>query len=633
MTAWVEAALGRAQTFLRRRQASTGAFRFCLEANAITDANVLIAMALGGLEDETTRARLSGRLLATQRPEGFWLRFPGDEGDLSSTIESYLALRLAGHGEDEPELMRAERFIRAAGGLRQASSLTRVTLALAGQLAWEEVDSPPIELALAPKGAPVCLQDFASYTRVHLPPLMILAALRFSKRPRGIDLARLTGESRRPASWGARAHRALRGAERMLEGSWIRRRSLACCERFLLERQEPDGTLASYLLSTIFMVFAFEALGYRADHPRIRAAWNGLRGLIWDADGIFHQQPCSSTVWDTALSAFALLRSGAADDDPALLDAARYLLARESTEARDATPQEGPAGGWGFQDVNIFYPDVDDTALVIRVLRALHVEDASARDHAVERGLDWVLAMQNRDGGWAAFDHDGDKRWLEKLPLNDMIRAMTDPSSADMTGRTLELLGELGLRAGDSRVDRAVRWLVQDQRRDGSWFGRWGVTFIYGTYAALQGLAAAGFPANADGAVRRGVAWLQGVQNEDGGFGESPRSDMEGAYVPLGRSTPSQTAWAALALLATPAPPGRALERAIAWILERQRADGSWSEDDPTGSGFAGKIYLRYHSYRHVWPMIALAGYRDALRRSAGPRAEDALATSGGPSP
>jgi sporulenol synthase len=619
----VTAALARASQFLRRRQESDGRFPFCLEANAITDANVLIAMRLARHSDAHVERRLVARLLEKQRASGPWARYPDDDGDISSSIESYFALLLCGRGRDEPEMTRARNWIRDAGGLDAASSLTRVVLALSGQAPWSDVAAPPIELALAPAGAPLSIYDFASYTRAHLPPLMILSALRFTAPvPPECGLAELRARPRRWPSlgeWLSRGYGKVLAAQGLLDGTWIRRRSIAQCERFLLDRQERDGTLASYILSTIFMIFAFRALGYDTDHPRVLGAWRGLRSLVWDGDGIFHQQPCTSSVWDTALAAQALLEAGAHPDEPALRRAARYLLPRESTEACDNWIREQRAGGWGFQDVNRFYPDVDDTTAVLRVLRAVRGPHASARDHACARGTRWVLAMQNRDGGWSAFDHDSDRWWLERFPLNDMIRAMTDPSSADMTGRTLEFLGEMGLTLRDPRIDRAVRWLTRDQRRDGSWFGRWGIAHIYGTSSALCGLAAVGFPRES-AVIAKGVAWLKRIQNDDGGFGESARSDVAGRYVPLGRSTPSQTAWAALALEACgqDGEPSPALRRAIDWLLERQTPDGSWLEDYPTGSGFAGKIYLQYHSYRQVWPMLALARFR---RLELAPRA------------
>jgi sporulenol synthase len=589
-------ALDRACAWLRSRQLADGRFPFCLEANALTDANMLIASRLGGFDDEPLVQRLAARLLETQRPSGAWSRYPDDAGDPSSTIESYLALRLAGRSRDEPELRRARDFIRASGGLASASSLTQVILAIGGLISWSDVPALPPELLLVPARGPLTLADFASFTRVHLPSLMILAARRYVA-PVAPDLSELERGSARPGRWLLAAYlRCLGGGQRLLEGSRLRALALERCERFLLDHQEPDGTVGSYILATIFFVFALRARGYALDHPRLRAAWRGLRALVWESGGLCHMQPCTSTLWDTALAARALREAADPRAGDALERAARFLRAREARQ-----------GGWGFQDVNALFPDVDDTVVTLEVLRA----GGARRDAAIERGLDWVLGMQNRDGGWSAFDRDCDKRWLEKIPFNDMLRAMTDPSSADMTGRMLELLGGLGARRGDARVDRAVRWLEGDQRPDGSWFGRWGIAYVYGTSGALQGLGAVGVHGDSP-AVRRGVAFLERVQGADGGFGESARSDVAGSYVPLAHATPSQTAWAALGLTAAEAGPEPvpALRRAIAWLVERQSPAGHWEERYPTGAGFAGKIYLRYHSYAQVWPTLALARYR-----------------------
>jgi squalene-hopene/tetraprenyl-beta-curcumene cyclase len=359
-------------------------------------------------------------------------------------------------------------------------------------------------------------------------------------------------------------------------------------------------------------VMALKALGYGPDHPLLREQLGYLEGLLLrdPADGSLRMQPCLSPVWDTVLAGYALSQAGLAPEHPALRRAATWLLDKQTTRSGDWSQRNpAPPGGWYFEHRNEFYPDVDDTCMALMVLRRTRAEvPQPVQDAAVERGLAWMLGMQNRDGGWASFDRDNDKRWLTEVPFADH-NAMIDPSTADITGRVLEALSHFpGFTTAHPSVRRALDFLRRDQTADGAWYGRWGVNYIYGTWQALRGVACIGENLDAP-YVRRGARWLQEHQNADGGWGESIASYDDPAQRGVGASTPSQTAWALMGLMAAGETASHAVRRGVSWLLDRQDADGTWAQEAWTGTGFPKVFYLNYHYYRHYFPLMALAQY------------------------
>lgn len=618
---------------LLRTQDPDGSWRYALEGSSVLpDAHFILANRLYHFLSQEDEARLVERIRSRQLPDGGWPLYPGDAGHLSSSVEAYFALRLHGLAPKSDALRRARRFIADHGGLARVSSLTRVTLAVLGQMSWSEVPLLPIEILLLPRRSPFNLFSFVSFTRIHLVSIMVLGELAHQVKPGPVDLEKeldgpADGRPRAAARWHAptlarqalaRVTRYVDRAKRLLAPAAFRTRSLQVAKEYLLSHQEPDGSWGNYILSTFWGLLAMQALGCPADSAVIRRGVAGLKALLWRRDGEHFVQPCNSAVWSTAVIAYCLQETGLAADHPALAGAARWLLDSQSFRAGDWQVRcpLGPTGNWGFQDGNALFPDVDDTIAAVRaILPAADPGDFYVAD-ACRRGEQWALAMQNPDGGWSSFDRNCRSWWLERIPFNDMYRAMTDPSTADMTGRMLEFLGVRGRRAGEAEVDAALRWLARNQERDGSWFGRWGIAYVYGTWAALMGVGAVRGSVD-DPMVARAVAWLESVQNADGGWGESCQADTAGKYVALGESTPSQSAWGLAGLVSVARGVTPAIRRGIDYLLRAQSGDGTWPETYTTGAGFAGKLYLDYRFYKDAWPLQALGLARNLVERGS----------------
>ncbi|MBW4838737.1 MAG: squalene--hopene cyclase [Paenibacillaceae bacterium] len=617
---------------LIQRQEPDGTWRFCFENGITLDACIIILLRTLNQDREELIRQLHDRILAAQQPEGCWRWYHDDgEGHLSATVEAYYALLFSGYSrpEDEP-LQRAKRYILERGGISQASSLlTKAILAATGQRAWpSSLSLIPIEILLLPESFPLNLYDFSGYSRVHLVPLLILAERNFRARStRTPDLSELfvesqsvdddrlipSRESREPLEQIQSALGHLIGTPRR-----IRQAAVNKAEHYLLERIESDGTLYTYASCTVLMVFALLALGYEPQHPVIQHAVEGLSNMKFTVDGSgFGEsgfdyvtiQNSPSTVWDTALISYALQEAGVPSSHSAVRRAAAYLRDRQHQRPGDwqiHNPGILP-GGWGFSETNTFVPDVDDTTAALRALYPMHADDPATLD-AWNRGLNWVWSMQNNNGGWPAFEKNTNKEMLTWLAIEGAKSAATDPSEADLTGRTLEYLGnfaKLGVR--HDWVARGADWLLSHQQEDGSWYGRWGICYIYGTWAALTGFMAVGMPADHP-AIVKGADWLGSIQNADGGWGESCRSDQVRRYVPLRASTSSQTAWALDALIAVHAQPTPEIERGVARLLDLLHEKG-WPSTYPTGAGLPGYFYTHYHSYRYIWPLLALAHY------------------------
>ncbi len=601
------------------QQSEDGSWRYPLEGTVLANAYLIMVEALFPPGDKTLVEGLARSIEGRQLPNGGFGLFPEHCGDFSTTLEAYVALRLAGRTPSAEAIARAEKFLLATRHESNLSNLTRVTLAILGVIPWSSVPVLPPEIMLLSGRAPLSIYDLASFTRVHMPAIMLLAAMNVGC---GFRLASEIKALLSPHHFRSTRsiHPGLGRLERLARplgkglavfsrATGARRRSMELCRLFILERMEEDGTLGSYLLSTIFSMFALSLLGRPEDAQAVRSMKAGLRGFTVEQDGELHMQPCTSTVWDTALNVLALRQLGIPDTEPSVARAGEWLLDREITVFPDLRQHSPGIGGsaWGFQAVNRFYPDVDDTCAVLSALRDFKGRLGPRANQAFSRGVGWVLAMQNRDGGFSAFDVNNSKQFLERLPFNDMGRAMIDPSSADMTGRTVMFLSDLDDARTAVSVRRGLGWLDSHQEKDGSWWGRWGISFIYGTWAALIGYGAAGVNQHDRGAVRRGCVWLRSVQNGDGGWGESCASDLAGSFIARSESTPSQTAWALEGLLAsgTSLREG-AIRRGMEFLIERYRRGKGWEENYPTGAGFAGKLYLIYHNYGNLWPTMAL---------------------------
>lgn len=594
-------------------QAADGSWRYCLENGPLTDAYMIILLRTLAIQDEQTIARLAARIASAQYADGCWRLYPDEtEGNLSVTVEACYALLYAGYYQKSaPAMQAAFQYIRRNGGIAKTSMLTKVMLALTGQYPWPAA-APPIELLLLPRFSPVSFYDFVGYARVYLTPILVVA-----NRKASFPTAQTPSMKELLTENGSLTDSLLGFFDTIKQGvlqlpflpAQLHALALRRAERFMLARIEPDGTLYSYFGATFLMIFALLSLGYRKDHPVITRAVDGLYQLFCQTDGQLMMQNSTSTVWDTALASHALLNAGVPATAPLLRKSASYLLARQQQTGSDwiwNNPGIAP-GGWGFSDINTLNPDVDDTTASLRVMRQAMRVDASYRT-AWDRGLAWVLSMQNDDGGWPAFEKNTDKAIMRSLPIEGAAAAATDPSTADLTGRTLEFLGnDASLTLASPAIGRAVQWLIRHQEQDGSWYGRWGITYLYGTWAAITGLCAVGLTSTHP-ALQKSVAWLTRIQNADGGWGESCTSDVLKKYVPLGMSTLSQTAWATDALIAASPEPTPAIERGVRF-LAKSGTKRDWAAAYPTGAGLPGGFYFHYHSYQTIWPLLALGNY------------------------
>ncbi|HVI96268.1 MAG TPA: squalene--hopene cyclase [Anaeromyxobacter sp.] len=616
-----------------------------LESNVtITAEYVFLRQALG-LDLAPRRDGIVRYLSAHQRSDGSWGIGHGLRGDVSTTAESYLALRLLGVPEDDPRLRRAEAFIRGEGGLAKVRVFTRIHLALFGLFPWDAVPAVPPEVIYLPAWSPVNIYRLASWARSTMVPLFLV----FHHRP---VFALPNGRSetngwldhlwlnpadkhvayrepvwdtlrRHGAGWKAlfnasdvllRAHDRARGAAPLAS---LRKRAVAACERWVLDHEEASGDWGGIFPPMFNGVLSLRLQGYALDSDPVRRGLEAIeRFSIDDAEG-FRIEACQSPVWDTILALIGLVDAGADPKDEKLVAARRWVEAKQLTNpwgdwrvyAPDATP-----GGYSFEYSNSWYPDVDDTAAV--VIGQLKQDPASRDGEPVRHAVEWMLGMQNRDGGWGAFDVNNDALFLNEIPFSDMD-SLCDPSSPDVTGRVLEALGILGDRRHGAACRRALRYLRRSQEKEGSWFGRWGVNYVYGTSNVLNGLARQGIPAD-DPMVVRALRWLDEVQNEDGGFGEGLDSYADRARMGLGPSTASQTAWGVMGLLAYRGPDDEAVRRGIAWLVEHQVVDGgagTWREEAFTGTGFPRHFYLRYHLYRHYFPLMALGRFCEQAGR------------------
>jgi squalene-hopene/tetraprenyl-beta-curcumene cyclase len=615
-------ALAAAVAQLRERQHAAGWWKGELATNVTMDAEDLLLREFLGIRSAGQTEEAARWIRSQQRDDGSWAVYHGGPGDLSTTVEAWVALRLAGEAPDAPHMVRAAEFVRDRGGLERSRVFTRIWLALFGLWSWDELPNLPPELIFLPSWFPLNVYDWACWARQTIVPLTIVSTLRpVRSLPFGVDELRSGAAAPLPGrlwTWAGffqRTDRVLHTYARRPVRP-VRRAALHRAAEWILARQEADGCWGGIQPPWVYSLLALHLLGYSLDHPSVRAGIAGLDGFIIrerTADGwVRRLEACQSPVWDTGLAVTALLDAGVPADDPAVVRAADWLLGEEIRVRGDwavRRPALAP-GGWAFEFHNDTYPDTDDTAEVVLALRRVPLADRSALD----RGVAWLIGMQSRDGGWGAFDADNTRTLCTKLPFCD-FGAVIDPPSADVTAHIVEALAAEGLAAG-AACRRGVEWLLAAQEPDGSWFGRWGANYVYGTGAVVPALIAAGVGADSL-CVRRAVRWLQGHQNDDGGWGENLRSYVDRAWAGRGESTASQTAWALLALLAAgersdaveQGEQSDAVERGVRWLCDTQRPDGSWDEPQFTGTGFPRDFYLNYHLYRMVFPISALGRY------------------------
>jgi squalene-hopene/tetraprenyl-beta-curcumene cyclase len=607
------ATLERARAHLLSLQDPRGYWIGELETNVTMDAeDVLLRHFLGILTPELA-AESAGWIRSQQRDDGTWANFYGGPGDLSTTVEAYVALRLAGDQPGAPHMKQAAGWITANGGVTATRVFTRMWLALSGLWSWDDLPVIPPEIIYLPAWFPLNIYDWGCWARQTIVALAVVASFKPARPvPFRIDelYARVPGlppkaGQRDPWALAFNAlDKALHRAEHKIPRR-ARRAALRRCAEWIIARQEADGCWGGIQPPWVYSIIGLHLLGFGLDHPIIARAINGLERFTIRENGTRRLEACQSPVWDTVLAMTALADAGLPPDHPALLKAAEWVLGEEIRQPGDwqVRRPHTPPGGWAFEFDNDNYADTDDTAEVILALR----RTASDNRAAISRGLRWLEGMQCKDGGWGAFDADNTRELVNKLPFCD-FGAVIDPPSADVTAHIVEALAAEGL-AGETACRRGVIWLLKNQEPDGSWFGRWGANYIYGTGAVVPALIAAGVKPGKP-AIRRAVGWLRAHQNADGGWGEDLRSyDDPAAWAGRGASTASQTAWALLALLAAGERDSAAVERGIRWLARTQRPDGTWDEPQFTGTGFPRDFYLNYHLYRLAFPVSALGRY------------------------
>lgn len=621
--AHVKSAIAASQNYLLSIQHPDGYWWAELESNVTITSEVVLLHKIWGTDTVRPLHKVEAYLRSQQRHHGGWELFYGDEGELSTSVEAYMALKLLGVPATDPALVRARAFILQRGGISQTRIFTKLHLALIGCYDWRGIPSLPAWVMLLPDAFPFNIYEMSSWARGSTVPLLIV----FDRKPifainPAITVDELYTEGRPNARFELPRSGDWRDLFNLLDDGFklaenlnlvpFRDQGVKAAERWVLEHQEATGDWGGIIPAMLNSLLALRSLNYSAADPVVERGLQAVDRFALETDQQYWIQPCISPVWDTALVVRSLVDSGLAPDHPALVKGGEWLLSQQILDYGDwaVKNRRGKPGAWAFEFDNRFYPDVDDSAVVVMALQAVRLPNEPLKQAAIARAIDWILSMQCRPGGWAAFDLNNDQDWLNQLPYGD-LKAMIDPNTADVTARVLEMLGHCQ-GSNYSHVEPALRYLQQEQEPAGCWFGRWGVNYVYGTSGVLAALSLIA-PQSHQMNIAQGAAWLAACQNSDGGWGETCRSYDDPSLKGQGPSTASQTAWALIGLLAASQATGetyQAVQSGVGYLLETQRSDGTWDESYFTGTGFPGHFYLKYHLYQQHFSLTALGRYQ-----------------------
>jgi squalene-hopene/tetraprenyl-beta-curcumene cyclase len=634
-------AIKKSQDNLFRLQHPSGYWVGELMVDATIVADLVAYHHWNGKVDRQWQRKAVNHLFSMQLPDGGWNIYHGGPAEVNATIKCYLALKLAGVPATDARMLRARAVALSLGGVPRMNTFSKLYLALLGLFPWQYLPTIPCEVMLLGKWFHVNINEMSSWSRSMIVPLAIINHFKPTRalaRPVTLDELYPAGHHERELAlapdpqfvtwrnfflWLDKLHKF---AELWVQAGIhpFRKTALKKCEQWMLERLEGTNGLAAIFPAMLNTLIALKALGYPDDHPQVLRAERELKALEHETADSVRCEPCFSPVWDSAIVAICLRESGVPADHPALKRAAEWIMDKEIRFRGDwyfKNPVDVEPSGWVFEFENKWNPDVDDTAMVLLALRKIPTDNRRRRDECFQRGLKWMLSFQCRDGGWAAFDKDCTKGILEKVPFADH-NAMLDPECADITARILELLGYEGYSVDHPQVKEALHFVRKTQEEDGSWYGRWGVNYIYGTWQTLRGMRAMGIDMNQRWLLAA-RDWLESVQHEDGGWGERCNTYDDPVFKGQGPSTASQTAWAVMGLCAFDEPERPSIVRGIQYLLQTQNPDGSWSEEETTGTGFPKVFYLKYDMYRNAWPLLALATYRNIIDGIPQGRADD----------
>ncbi len=596
-----------------------------LESNVTITAEVVLLHKIWGTDKSRPLHKVEAYLRSQQREHGGWELFYDDGGELSTSVEAYMALRLLGVLPTDPAMIKAKRFILERGGISRTRIFTKLHLALIGCYSWQGIPSLPPWVMLLSENFFFNIYEMSSWARSSTVPLLIVCDRKpvFQVDP-AINLNELYAEGiekvkyelPHSGNW-ADIFLTLDSGFKLAENLNLvpfRAEGIKAAEKWILERQETTGDWGGIIPAMLNSLLALRCLDYHPADPIVERGLQAVDNFAIETADTYRVQPCVSPVWDTAWAIRALVDSGLSPNHSAVVQAAEWLLNKQILDYGDwaVKNRQGKPGAWAFEFDNRFYPDVDDTAVVVMALNQVELPNEKLKHQAMVRAVDWVASMQCKAGGWAAFDLDNDQDWLNQVPYGD-LKAMIDPNTADVTARVLEMLGSCQLAIDTHNQQRAIKYLLNEQESEGCWFGRWGVNYIYGTSGVLAALSLVA-PQTHRHSIEQGAAWLVSCQNSDGGWGETCRSYDDPSLKGKGRSTASQTAWALIGLMAAGRATGNfaksAIERGIDYLLVTQLPNGSWDEADFTGTGFPSHFYLKYHLYQQYFPLIALGQYQ-----------------------
>jgi len=621
----LDTAIDRSREYHFSKQYEDGYWVEELESNATITAEYVFLMHFLGIDDPGRREKIKNYLVKHQCEDGGWSLYFGGPSDISTTVEAYIALKMCDMPVEAEEMARARQCIFSNGGVRSARVFTKIFLAMLGQSSWDYVPAMPVELNLLPNGFYFNIYEMSSWSRGTVVPLTIVATFKpvwtlpekyavkeiFTGADRDLSI-----KSREPGLNWFNTFLFIDKALKFLgKCPWkpLRKVALNKAKRWTLNHQEPEGDFSGIQPAMFNSLLALKLLGYPMDHPAIVKGLQAIDRFMIERDDQLLMQACVSPLWDTSIACNALMDAGVPADHPALVKAAEWTWPKQVSQKGDWSLKnpDTPPGGWSFEFFNQNYPDCDDTAEILMALKMIPVSDASMKEREFQRAVTWLLSMQSENGGWAAFDQDNDHELFNEIPFADH-GAMLDPPTVDVTGRVLWLLGRLDFDRENPQVQAALEFIRHEQEEDGSWFGRWGVNYIYGTWLVLCGLHSM----NEDMSqpyIRKAVDWMIAHQNPDGGWGETCESYADPSLAGKGNSTASQTAWAVMALVEAGEAKHSAVQRGIEYLIARQEEDGSWYEDEFTGTGFPRHFYIRYHMYRQFFPLMAMARYRHVL--------------------